>query len=49
MLPIADLIEAASALPNLDYLLLEQDHTTLDEIDSVRTSQRTISAYAGVA
>ena len=49
VLPIADLIEAASALPNLDYLLLEQDHTTLDEIDSVTTSRRMISAYPGVA
>lgn len=49
VLPIASLIEAASALPNLDYLLLEQDHTTLDEIESVRISQQTISAYPGVS
>src|SRR5690349_4979959 len=38
ILPIQDIIDAASALPHVDYLILEQDHTAMDEIDSVRTS-----------
>ena len=29
VLPIQSILDAAAALPNLDYLILEQDHTTL--------------------
>jgi hypothetical protein len=38
ILPIQNLIDAASKLPKLDYMLLEQDHTTLPEIESIRRS-----------
>lgn len=37
-LPIQDIIDAAGELPNLDYLILEQDHTQLDEIESINAS-----------
>ena len=39
VLPIQDILDAAGQLPALDYLILEQDHTALDEIESVRTSR----------
>lgn len=38
VLPIQDIVDTAATLPAFDYLFLEQDHTTLDELDSVRTS-----------
>ena len=50
VLPIQNILDAASALPNLDYLVLEQDHTALDEIDSVRTSRQAFaSTFTGIS
>lgn len=50
VLPIQNILDAAAALPNLDYLILEQDHTALDEIESVRTSKRAFdSNFTGVS
>ena len=50
VLPILDILDAAASLPNLDYLILEQDHTALDEIESVRTSKRAFdSSFTGVS
>jgi sugar phosphate isomerase/epimerase len=48
VLPIQEIIDAAGELPNLDYLLLEQDHTTFAELDSVRRSKDAFSAYRGI-
>ncbi|MCA9835074.1 MAG: sugar phosphate isomerase/epimerase [Thermomicrobiales bacterium] len=39
ILPIQEIIDAAANLPHLDYMILEQDHTAMDEIDSVSTSR----------
>lgn len=39
MLPIQSILDTAGTLPELDYLILEQDHTALDEIESIRTSK----------
>lgn len=39
MLPIQSILDTAGTLPDLDYLILEQDHTALDEIESIRTSK----------
>jgi sugar phosphate isomerase/epimerase len=44
ILPIQDIIDAAAGLPKLDYLILEQDHTTLPEVESVRTSREAFYA-----
>jgi sugar phosphate isomerase/epimerase len=50
VLPIQDIIDTATRLPALDYLILEQDHTTLDEIASVRTSRDAFSTgFTGIA
>lgn len=50
MLPIQDILDAAGAVPNLDYLILEQDHTALDEIESVRTSREAFaSSFTGLS
>ena len=50
VLPIQRILDTAGALPNLDYLILEQDHTALDEIDSVRTSKDAFDAsFTGVS
>jgi sugar phosphate isomerase/epimerase len=44
VLPIQDILDAAGALPALDYLILEQDHTAMDEIESVRTSREAFAS-----
>lgn len=50
VLPIQDIIDAAGTLPNLDYLILEQDHTAMDEIESVRTSREAFaSKFTGIS
>ncbi|WP_308465087.1 sugar phosphate isomerase/epimerase family protein [Rathayibacter soli] len=49
-LPIQDILDTAAGLPNFDYLFLEQDHTTLDEIESVRTSHDAFdSGFSGIS
>lgn len=50
ILPIQDIIDAASALPHVEYLILEQDHTAMDEIDSVRTSREAFATkFTGIS
>jgi sugar phosphate isomerase/epimerase len=50
VLPIQRIIDAAGALPALDYLFLEQDHTVLDEIESVRTSREAFASnFTGIS
>jgi sugar phosphate isomerase/epimerase len=50
VLPIQSIIDAARALPAVDYLILEQDHTALDEIESVRTSRHAFtSSFTGIS
>lgn len=44
-LPISDILTAAAGLPKLDCLLLEQDHTSLTELESVRVS---LDAFRGL-
>ena len=47
-LPIAEILAAAEQLPHLEYLLLEQDHSRLDELESVRASKQMFSRIADV-
>ena len=50
VLPIQRILDAAGTLPNLDYLILEQDHTAMDEIDSVRVSREAFaSSFTGIS
>ena len=50
VLPIQSIIDAAGALPNVEYLILEQDHTAMDEIDSVRTSREAFATkFTGIS
>ena len=50
VLPIQDILDAAGALPALDYLILEQDHTAMDEIESVRTSREAFASnFTGIS
>jgi sugar phosphate isomerase/epimerase len=50
VLPIQDLLDAASKLPKLDYMFLEQDHTALPEIESIRRSHYAFSAkFTGIS
>lgn len=49
ILPIQDIIDATTALPNLGYLILEQDHTTLPELDSIaRSMEAFTSRFTGI-
>jgi sugar phosphate isomerase/epimerase len=50
VLPIQSILDAAGTLPAMDYLILEQDHTALDEIESVRTSRQAFaSKFTGIS
>lgn len=50
MLPIQDIIDAAAKLPSLEYLILEQDHTHLTELDSIRTSRQAFKeSFTGIS
>jgi sugar phosphate isomerase/epimerase len=49
VLPIQDIVDAAGRLPNLRYLLLEQDFAPGPELDSVRISRDAFRAYHGIA
>jgi hypothetical protein len=50
VLPIQRIIDAAGDLPALDYLILEQDHTALDEIESVGTSREAFATnFTGIS
>ena len=48
ILPIQDYIEAALSCPSLEYILLEQDATQLDELESIRTSMGAFQKFKGV-
>jgi sugar phosphate isomerase/epimerase len=50
VLPIQRILDAAGALPAVDYLILEQDHTAMDEIESVRTSRNAFASnFTGIS
>ncbi|MBS4197106.1 sugar phosphate isomerase/epimerase family protein [Lederbergia citri] len=46
-MPIQDIISFASKAPNLEYIILEQDHTNLDEIESIKVSMEAFKKYSG--
>lgn len=48
VLPIQDYISAARSCPNLDYIILEQDATRLDELDSIAVSMKAFQKFKGV-
>lgn len=50
VLPIQVIIDTAGALPNVDYLVLEQDHTALDELESIRISRQAFASnFTGIS
>jgi len=49
ILPIQDIIDAANKLPNLKYMLLEQDFASGTELDSVRASFEAFKRYENIA
>lgn len=50
ILPIQAIIDAAAGLPNLDYMILEQDFTALDEIESITISREAFaSKFTGIS
>ncbi len=49
VLPIQDIINAAAEAPNVDYIILEQDATQLDEIESIKTSMEAFRKFTGIA
>lgn len=48
ILPIPEIIDAAKDCPHLEYLLLEQDHSSTDELTSVATSRAALESYSGL-
>lgn len=49
VLPVQDIIDAASKLPSLEYLILEQDHTQLSEIESIQASRQAFKdSFTGI-
>lgn len=49
VLPIQDYIDAANKAPQVEYIILEQDHTRLDELESVRVSMEAFKRFSGIA
>ena len=50
VLPIQSILDAGGSLPAVEYLILEQDHTAMDEIESVRTSREAFAAnFTGIS
>lgn len=49
VLPIQDYIDAANKAPQVEYIILEQDHTRLDELESVRVSMEAFRRFSGIA
>lgn len=50
ILPIQRILDTVGALPNVDYLILEQDHTALDEIESVGASRHAFASnFTGIS
>ncbi len=47
-LPIQQIVDRVSALPNFRHLLLEQDFSSRDELESVAISRTNLDRYAGV-
>lgn len=48
VLPIQDIIDTAKEAPYLEYIILEQDHTQLDEIESIKVSMEAFRKFSGV-
>ncbi|MBR3393754.1 MAG: sugar phosphate isomerase/epimerase [Firmicutes bacterium] len=48
ILPIQDIIDAASDAPNLEYIILEQDFTQLPELQSIEVSMDAFKKFKGV-
>ncbi|MCM3115374.1 sugar phosphate isomerase/epimerase [Neobacillus sp. MER 74] len=48
IMPIQEIINTAAKAPNLEYILLEQDHTQLNEIESIQQSMKGFQKYTGV-
>ncbi|NMB45063.1 MAG: sugar phosphate isomerase/epimerase [Firmicutes bacterium] len=48
VLPIQEIIDAAQSAPELDYVILEQDHTRLDEIESIKVSMEAFRKFSGI-
>lgn len=49
VLPIQDIIDTALTLPNLEYMLLEQDYTQHDDLESIERSRDAFGAYNGIS
>lgn len=47
-LPIQKIIDAAAAAPHLEYILLEQDHSQLDELESIKVSMDAFRKFSGI-
>lgn len=48
ILPIQSYIDAAEGASNLEYIILEQDHSTHDELKSVKISMQGFQQFKGV-
>ena len=49
ILPIQDIINTGLQAPKLDYIILEQDHSTLGELESIKVSMDAFRKFSGIA
>ena len=47
-LPIQDIIDGANEAPNLEFIVLEQDHTQLGEVESIEVSMEAFRKFNGI-
>lgn len=48
VLPVSSYIAKAKHCPNLEYIILEQDHTKLDELESIKVSMEQFKKMKGI-
>ncbi len=48
-LPIQDIIDTARNLPRMQYMLLEQDFSSYDDLESIARSREAFSGYRGIS
>ena len=49
ILPIQNIIDEAALMPHLGFIIVEQDHTQLDELESIRKSREALGKYRGIS
>ena len=48
IMPIQDILNAANELGSVEYVILEQDKTKLDQMESIKVSMESFKKFEGI-